>query len=57
MSRKSLRWVFSLAAIAITAAVIFFWPAKKTALAMPDLLPRFAEAVPSVEFLKSVADV
>jgi tetratricopeptide (TPR) repeat protein len=57
MSRTSLLWIVSIAAIAIACAAIFFWPAKKAALAMPDLLPRPAETVPSPEFLKSQADV
>jgi tetratricopeptide (TPR) repeat protein len=57
MTRKSLVLTISFAVIVIACATIAFWPAKKAALAMPDLLPRTAEATPSPDFLKSEADV
>jgi tetratricopeptide (TPR) repeat protein len=57
MKRTSLLWIYSIVAIAVVVAAILFWPAKKAALAMPDLLPRPGETMPSAEFLKSEADV
>ncbi len=50
-------WIVPIAVVAIASIVFLAWPSKKTALAMPDLLPRPGETTPSAEFLKSEADV
>jgi tetratricopeptide (TPR) repeat protein len=57
MNRRSLILTLALASLAIAAVAIGYWPAKKTPLAMPDLLPRPSEATPSAEYIKSEADV
>lgn len=55
MKRRNV--IFSVALLALAAAAILFWPAKKKALQMPDLLPRSGETVPSAEFTQSEEQV
>jgi tetratricopeptide (TPR) repeat protein len=57
MNRRSIFWIVPIAVVAIASIVFVSWPSKKTALAMPDLLPRPGETTPSAEFVKSEADV